>query len=178
MGLMWGAGLSDSTDVYPMKEPEHSRRDTTPCRLVGSCLQNWNHLGTKLGTISPTIISAGTCHAQILHSSVLGLQEVANGKFHFKTKSPQVSAGHTESIFTIHNLRSLHPMRPLQVSWGSHSSKVEMTGLGGGSGMRTSRNAWTESKISICWDAPRHHCLYKFNYLELMLAQLLSRNYI
>lgn len=113
MWLMWGARLSDSTDV-PMHTP-------------------WKNLWTLEGTPYPADLqnlASKTawkhqqcnhfCHTQILHSSVLGQQQVEIGKRHFKTKSPRVSAGHTKSIFTISSPFKCH----------SHSSILEVNRLG------------------------------------------------
>lgn len=40
-----------------------------------------------LTNTNPATISAGTCHAQILHASTLGQQDVATGKSHFKNRA-------------------------------------------------------------------------------------------
>lgn len=88
MWSTWGARLSDTIDV-PMQTPWKDLRSLgETCRILSPKL---------LGSTSPATFSAGTCHAQIPHSSVPGQQQVTFGKHHFKTKSPQVSAGPTKS---------------------------------------------------------------------------------
>lgn len=117
-----------------------------------------------LTSTSPVIISAGICHAQILHAPIL-----RDGRMWQPANSTWKKKSHRSVLVT--------QSQPWALSFPSNCHRIPTlpwergTGLVAGASTETS-SVWTEGKIPSYWDAPRHHCQYKHHYLEMTLAQL------